>query len=153
MLFDADKIPVEPARTRAPASKTREPGRTSTRHGRRSAHRQARGIGFVFAAGDPYIGIDLDHCYAPDGTLYSWAQDVLQAVRGLAYIEKSPSGTGIHVILRGDCGKARKLALGPHAGIECLPVRPLLHHDGQRPSGVFGHPPRPAQTRVDAILY
>ena len=76
---------------------------------------------------------------------------MLEAVRGLAYVEKSPSGTGIHVILRGDCGKARKLALGPHAGIEVYQTGRYFTMTGDVLPGSVAILP-PAQHALDAIL-
>jgi putative DNA primase/helicase len=59
------------------------------------------GIGFVFCSGDPYVGIDLDKCRDPEsGEIKSWATEIISRVRG-AYIEISPSGTGIHIIVQG----------------------------------------------------
>jgi hypothetical protein len=59
------------------------------------------GIGFVFSSGDPYTGIDFDDCFAPDGSLKEWAAAHIAALDGRAYIERSQSGTGLHVIVRG----------------------------------------------------
>jgi len=58
------------------------------------------GIGFVFSVDDPYVGIDLDHCIAEDGTLTPFAREVLGEFSG-AYVEFSPSGTGLHLIACG----------------------------------------------------
>lgn len=58
------------------------------------------GIGFVFSSGDPFIGVDLDRCRDKDsGQIRDWAIRVIQKLGG--YAEVSPSGTGVHVILRG----------------------------------------------------
>ena len=56
------------------------------------------GVGFVFMADDPYVGIDLDHCIE-DGEIAPWA---LEIIRGLwSYTEWSRSCDGVHVIVRG----------------------------------------------------
>lgn len=56
------------------------------------------GVGFVFSAEDPYVGIDLDHC-VENGELAVWA---LKIVRDLcSYCEWSRSGDGLHIIARG----------------------------------------------------
>jgi putative DNA primase/helicase len=58
------------------------------------------GIGFVFSDDDPFCGIDLDKCRNPiSGDIAPWAQEILTRVSG-GYVEISPSGTGIHIIVR-----------------------------------------------------
>jgi primase-polymerase (primpol)-like protein len=59
------------------------------------------GIGFMFSSGDPFVGIDLDKCRNPEThEISAWAQEIISRVQE-GYIEVSPSGTGIHVILEG----------------------------------------------------
>lgn len=59
------------------------------------------GIGFVFSSGDPYTGIDLDDCRdSESGEVAPWAQKIIDEVSE-GYVEVSPSGTGIHIILEG----------------------------------------------------
>jgi hypothetical protein len=48
------------------------------------------GIGFVFAATDPFFGIDLDHCLDADGRLKPWAQPIMERFSD-SYAEISPS--------------------------------------------------------------
>jgi putative DNA primase/helicase len=58
------------------------------------------GIGFVFSSGDPYAGVDLDNCRDPEtGELEEWAAEIVRDLDG--YAEASPSGTGVHIIVRG----------------------------------------------------
>jgi primase-polymerase (primpol)-like protein len=58
------------------------------------------GIGFVFSSGDPFAGVDLDNCRDPEtGELEEWAQKTIKVLDG--YTEVSPSGTGVHIIVRG----------------------------------------------------
>jgi putative DNA primase/helicase len=60
------------------------------------------GIGFVFSSEDPYAGIDLDGCRDPEtGEIEPWAQEILDRVADVAYVEISPSGTGIHIVVEG----------------------------------------------------
>jgi putative DNA primase/helicase len=60
---------------------------------------KADGLGFAFSADDPYTGIDLDKCRDPEtGLLEAEAAAVVQRLD--SYSEVSPSGTGVHVILR-----------------------------------------------------
>lgn len=57
------------------------------------------GIGFVFGP-DPYTGIDLDACRDPEtGVLDAWAHSLIERFSE-GYIEASPSGTGVHIIVR-----------------------------------------------------
>lgn len=63
---------------------------------------QFDGVGFVLTDADPYVGNDLDHVFADDGTPAAWAAPILQAAqRERAYIEFSPGGRGYHAIGRG----------------------------------------------------
>lgn len=58
------------------------------------------GIGFVFTADDPYVGVDIDDCREPaTGDLKDRAAEIIQ--RLASYTEVSPSGTGVHIIVRG----------------------------------------------------
>jgi hypothetical protein len=72
------------------------------------------GVGFCASADNPFCGIDFDHCVEPGGQI---AADVLAEVDALAsYGEVSPSGTGVHVYLRGKLppGGCRFEATEPH---------------------------------------
>ena len=64
------------------------------------AVRDDRGLGFVFTSGDPYTGIDLDKCRDPKtGAVELWARQIIEDLGG--YVEASPSGTGLHIIVKG----------------------------------------------------
>jgi putative DNA primase/helicase len=68
------------------------------------------GIGFVFCNADPFVGIDLDDCRgAQSGEVAPWAQKILDRVQE-GYVEASPSGTGVHIIVEGTVrdGRTRK---------------------------------------------
>jgi hypothetical protein len=57
------------------------------------------GIGFALTAGDPFTVIDLDACRDPDtGELEPWASEIIQRLD--SYTEISPSGTGVHIVLK-----------------------------------------------------
>jgi len=60
---------------------------------------QLSGIGFVFTAESGIVGIDLDHCLE-NLKLNDIAADILSRLPP-TYIEVSPSGTGLHIFLRG----------------------------------------------------
>lgn len=57
------------------------------------------GIGFVFT-GSQYSGIDIDGCIGEDGSLLDVAKDVLELLPA-SYTEKSVSGRGLHIIVKG----------------------------------------------------
>ncbi len=57
------------------------------------------GVGFALTAGDPFTVIDLDGCRDPDtGELAAWAWEIVQRLN--SYTEISPSGTGVHIVLK-----------------------------------------------------
>lgn len=58
------------------------------------------GIGFVFTSDDPFIGIDLDHCFdLTTQAIATWAQGYVSQLN--SYTEITPSGTGLHVLIEG----------------------------------------------------
>src|SRR5215208_1775226 len=67
------------------------------------------GIGHVFSKDDPFCGVDLDGCLNPEtGEIEGWAQEIIEELD--SYTEVSPSGSGIHVLVRGELppGRNRK---------------------------------------------
>lgn len=65
------------------------------------------GIGFVFTADDPFCGVDLDGCVDPEtGEIESWAGEILDELA--SYAELSPSGTGLHIIVRATLPEGRR---------------------------------------------
>ena len=92
-----DKVPLSP-RTGQPASVTdpntwatfEEAVRTGMKH-----------VGFVLAEWDPYTIIDLDNKPSKPCTPEQWArhQKILEAFD--SYTERSASGTGYHIIVKG----------------------------------------------------
>jgi putative DNA primase/helicase len=58
------------------------------------------GIGFVFSASDPFVGIDLDQCIDDAGKLKPWAQPIMERFFD-SYAEISPSGRGIKIWAKG----------------------------------------------------
>lgn len=57
------------------------------------------GVGFVFSASDPFCGIDLDNCFDDAGNLHPEAEAIVTALD--SYTERSPSGKGLHIIVKG----------------------------------------------------
>src|ERR1700722_10086517 len=80
--------------------------------------RRFDGVGYMFCR--DYIGVDLDHCVNPDGSIDPWAQAYLDQLP--SYAEYSPSHTGIHILVRGTVlgGLRRRVsdASHPEAAIE-----------------------------------
>ena len=59
------------------------------------------GTGFVFTSDSPYCGIDIDHCIDPQtGEINYFALDIVKIMN--SYTEYSPSGTGLHIIYKGE---------------------------------------------------
>ena len=66
----------------------------------------ADGIGFVFTDNDPIVGVDLDDCRDPEtGDVDDAALDIIARLD--SYTEVSPSGTGYHVLIRGELPEGR----------------------------------------------
>lgn len=65
----------------------------------------ADGIGFVFGPDDPFAGIDLDDA-GDDAALQAAHRGIVEAFP--SYTEFSPSGRGLHIIVRGSIQGARK---------------------------------------------
>src|SRR5918998_1851597 len=64
------------------------------------------GIGFVFTSEDDLCGVDLDGCIDPQtGEMERWAREIVEELD--SYTEKSPSGTGVHVLARGEWPEER----------------------------------------------
>jgi hypothetical protein len=65
------------------------------------------GIGFVFTAGDPFAGVDLDNCRSREtGAIALWAQRIITELN--SYSEVSPSGTGVKIVLVGKLAENAK---------------------------------------------
>jgi hypothetical protein len=61
---------------------------------------QFDGLGFVFTKQSGFVGVDLDKCLDPNtGQMKPEASTIVERLQ--SYTERSPSGTGLHVILRG----------------------------------------------------
>ena len=58
------------------------------------------GVGFVFSENDDFVGVDIDKCIDPDtGELISKAVDIVRTLD--SYTEVSPSGKGLHILVKG----------------------------------------------------
>jgi hypothetical protein len=100
----ADKLTKEPWRPtprRTFLASSTDPSTWGTFEGAITALSWADGIGFVFAPDDPYTGVDFDECR----DRLTGALDPLIAsyiARLASYTEASPSGAGVHVIVRAE---------------------------------------------------
>jgi primase-polymerase (primpol)-like protein len=101
----ATKVPytaVDPSR---PASST-DPSTWATVDEALASCHAADGLGYVFAPDDPFVGVDLDDCIDESGELEPWAAEIVEALD--SYTERSPSGRGLHVFVRGRLGGSRR---------------------------------------------
>jgi putative DNA primase/helicase len=64
------------------------------------------GLGFVFSSADPYTGIDIDRCVDDHGKIALWALEIVRYFN--SYTELSASGSGLHIIVRGEVPNRRK---------------------------------------------
>src|SRR5438270_9378763 len=92
-----------PARTNDPTTWTSiEPALKALASGRYN------GIGFVFAETDPFTGTDLDNCVGKDGSIATWAQEIITSLS--SYTEYSPSKLGVHILTQATLpGAGRKI--------------------------------------------
>ncbi|WP_135855167.1 phage NrS-1 polymerase family protein [Halorussus salinus] len=66
----------------------------------------ADGVGFVFTDDDLIVGVDLDDCRDPETEeADEAARDIIERLD--SYTEVSPSGTGYHVLIKGDLPEGR----------------------------------------------
>lgn len=105
------------------------------------------GPGYVFAADDPFCGIDLDGCRDPQtGAVAEWARAIIKRLN--SYSEVSPSGSGVKMWVRAkspfDTGKNFKLAHPPlggkNPGIEVYDHGRYFAVTGQHLAGVAQTP-------------
>ena len=64
------------------------------------------GIGIVFTHENPYVGVDIDHCIDENGNMNEVARDII--LRLHSYTEISPSGTGVHILCKGQLPEGKK---------------------------------------------
>lgn len=97
------KIPYTPE-TGRPA-KSNDPTSWTTYENAVQCQGRYSGIGFMLSS-SPFVGIDIDHCIK-DGKANSKAQSIIDQLD--SYTECSPSGTGVHIIIKADMqGKGRR---------------------------------------------
>jgi putative DNA primase/helicase len=94
------KLPIN-AHTGGLAASTRSATWTSLEDARLAVQKWSlTGVGFVFTESDPYSGVDIDNCRNSEtGRIADWAWAIIRPLE--SYTEISPSGTGVHTIVRG----------------------------------------------------
>lgn len=101
------KIPINPLD--GTYAKTNDPTTWSCFEDAETSYRShgSDGVGFVFTERDDFIGIDLDECIDPDsGEIDLDAERVIRQMQ--SYTEISPSGRGVHIIVKGKLPGAGK---------------------------------------------
>lgn len=91
------------------------------------------GIGIATAfMGDASV-VDLDACLGEDGQVLAWADPIVdRAERAGAYVERSPSRRGLHIIGNGIMAEAKSCKVVWHPGVEAQP-------GGKRPAAEVFH--------------
>lgn len=108
----ATKVPVN-ARTGGNAA-TDNPDDWCDYETAKAASPRYDGIGFVFAAGSGFVGIDLDKSLDAGGGLKPWAAKIVKAFA--TYTEVSPSGKGVKLWVRGGISAERGTRRGYEDG-------------------------------------
>lgn len=92
------KVPINPYT--AKSAKTNDPSTWGSFEDAVTCYQKNgfEGISFIFTKDDPYVGIDFDDCFI-DGLLLPEIEDLIQKIG--SYTEISPSGKGLHVIIKG----------------------------------------------------
>ncbi|WP_130812982.1 AAA family ATPase [Olsenella sp. Marseille-P4559] len=101
---DGDKVPIDPKTGRS--VKANDPTTWGTfEEAVAWATGHGGGVGYEFAADDPFCGIDLDHVIGEGGTLTQEARAIVDSLD--TYTEVSPSGSGLHLIARAEKPEGR----------------------------------------------
>lgn len=99
------KVPYAPVSGRLASSTDPTSWSTYAEAVRAAKARGYDGVGFVFTAEDDLCGIDIDSCIK-DGSIEGWAQEIIEELD--SYTEISPSGTGVHILLRARLPKEKR---------------------------------------------
>ena len=95
------KIPINPNKKTATPASVSDPKTWSSYEKAIEACQRLGldGVGFVFKENDSLAGIDLDKCRDPKtGEIDEWVKRIIQNMD--SYTEISPSGTGVHIIVK-----------------------------------------------------
>ena len=117
------------------------------------AERHGLGIGFQFGVPDResgIVGIDIDHCLNPEKGLFTnIAQEILENFKG-HYIEWSPSGNGLHILVIGGLPEGIRHKI-PALGIEIYSHSRYFTVTGNILDGA-GCSIRTAQTEINWLI-
>jgi hypothetical protein len=127
------KVPINP-RTGKNADVSRfETWGSFTQAQERCEQDRLDGVGFVLTEDDPFVCIDIDNCRNVEtGELTENAQWLLMVFR--SYAEISPSGTGVHIWVRGEIPRNAR-----QDGVEIYGARRFMTVTGQELKG-WKHP-------------
>ncbi|WP_435196380.1 phage NrS-1 polymerase family protein [Natronomonas sp. EA1] len=135
------KIPVNPSTGRY-ASTTDPETWTDFATAREYSVAKGTGLGFVFTDDDPLVGVDLDDCRGVEsGSLTDWADDIVARLD--SFTEISPSGTGVHVIVKGILPEGRNR----HGDVELYETARFFTVTGDHLDGT----PETAKARSEAL--
>jgi primase-polymerase (primpol)-like protein len=94
------KVPLDPTSVSGAYASTADPTTWGSFDAalQRATAPDVDGIGFVFTTEDPFVGVDLDDCRDETGL----SDEAIEIITRLhSYTEVSPSGSGLHVLVRG----------------------------------------------------
>lgn len=105
----ATKVPIVPGTTQFASTTDPDSWRSFQTAREAVTTTSVAGLGFVFTADDPLIGVDLDDCREPEtGAATQWADTIIDQLA--SYTEVSPSGTGYHILVSGTLPDGRNRA-------------------------------------------
>ncbi|MFE3461357.1 hypothetical protein ACFXKD_27750 [Nocardiopsis aegyptia] len=110
---DEEKVPLM-ARSGRRASPT-APG-TWAKYDVATKSTHGVGLGYVLRQGDGLVCVDLDHCLWGD-RVSDWAQRILDATPD-TFVERSASGTGLHIWGHGEMTKGRRIRRDDGTAVE-----------------------------------
>jgi primase-polymerase (primpol)-like protein len=96
----ATKLPLDPTSVSGAYASTADPATWGSFDAalQRATAPDVDGIGFVFTTEDPFVGVDLDDCREETGL----SDEAIEIITRLhSYTEVSPSGSGLHILVRG----------------------------------------------------
>lgn len=116
MLWRLEYGTKVPYQTNGRRAKSNDPGTWTTLDEVQASQGDYTGKAFIFAEDDPFCGVDLDDCIE-GGVWQPWAEEIRERLRGVAYGEISPSGTGVKFTTRAD--KPAGSRCTNQKGVEC----------------------------------